>query len=74
MAAIFADTAQTTLQEQARGVPLGDQAAQAASQVAPEQMFDEATMDKWNAAAFQTSRPGPIGLPPDFINDLLKGD
>lgn len=74
MAAIFADTAQTTLQEQARGVMPGDTAAQAAARAAPEQMFDEATMDKWNQAAFQTSRPGPAALPADFLQDLLKGD
>jgi len=74
MAAIFADTAQTTLQEQARGVMPGDMAAQAAARAAPEQMFDEATMDKWNKAAFQTSRPGPTGVPQSFIQDLLKGD
>ncbi len=73
MAAIFADTAQTTLQEQARGVGPGDMAAQAAARAAPEQMFDEATMDKWNTAAFQSSRPGPAALPSDFIHDLLKG-
>lgn len=74
MAAIFADTAQTTLQEQARGVMPGDTAAQVAARAAPEQMFDEATMDKWNQAAFQSSRPGPIGLPTDFLQDLLKGN
>ena len=74
MAAIFADTAQTTLQEQARGVMPGDVAAQAAARTAPEQMFDEATMDKWNQAAFQSARPEPAGIPASFIQDLLKGD
>ncbi len=74
MAAIFADTAQTTLVEQARGVMAGDVASQAAARVAPEQMFDEATIDKWNQAAFRADRPGPTGLPADFIHDLLKGD
>ncbi len=74
MAAIFADTAQTTLVEQARGTMPGDVASQAAARVAPEQMFDEATIDKWNQAAFRADRPGPTGLPADFIHDLLKGD
>ena len=74
MAAIFADTANTTLQEQARGVMPGDTAAQAAARAAPEQMFDEAQIDKWNQAAFQSSRPGPTALPADFLHDLLKGD
>ena len=74
MAAIFADTANTTLQEQARGVMPGDTAAQAAARAAPEQMFDEAQIDKWNQAAFQSSRPGPSALPADFLHDLLKGD
>jgi len=74
MAAIFADTAATTLQEQARGVMPGDAAAQAAARAAPEQMFDEATMDKWNQAAFQPARPSHAAVPASFINDLLKGD
>lgn len=79
MAAIFADTAQTTLVEQnsgAQGVG-GDRAAQAAARVDPTQMFDEAQIDKWNEAAFKPARPGGGllggGLPPDFLQDLLKG-
>jgi len=74
MAAIFADTAQTTLQEQARGVMPGDAAAQAAAKATPDQMFDEATVDKWNQAAFGSTRPGPAALPASFIQDLLKDE
>jgi len=79
MAAIFADTAQTTLVEQSRGVqPGGDRAAQAAAQVEPTQLFDEAQIDRWNEAAFKPTRPGAMlggsALPPDFLNELLKGD
>ena len=76
MAAIFADTAATTLVEQARGVAAGDVASQAAARVDPTQMFDEAQIDRWNEAAFKPARPtGMLGgtLPPDFLNELLKG-
>lgn len=77
MAAIFADTAQTTLIEQNNGVRAGDAASQAAAKVDPTQLFDEAQIDKWNEAAFKPSRPGGLlggGLSADFLNDLLKGD
>jgi hypothetical protein len=75
MAAIFADTAQTTLVEQARGVAAGDMASQAAARVDPTQMFDEAQIDKWNEAAFKPARPSlhGAGLPADFIRELTKG-
>jgi len=78
MAAIFADTAQTTLIEQQNGVRPGqDMAAQAAARVDPTQLFDEEQIDRWNEAAFKPSRPtgGLLGpsLPVDFLNDLLKG-
>lgn len=77
MAAIFADTAQTTLVEQNSGArPGGDRAAQAIANVDPTSMFDEAQIDKWNEAAFKPTRPtGLMGgaLPPDFLQDLLKG-
>lgn len=73
MAAIFADTAQTTLVEQARGVAPGDVATQAAARIDPTQMFDEAQIDRWNEAAFKPARPSfSSGLPADFLNDLLK--
>ncbi len=75
MAAIFADTAQTTLVEQANSRP-GDAASQAASRVDPTQLFDEKQIDKWNEAAFKPARPGGLlspTLPADFLNDLLKG-
>lgn len=81
MAAIFADTAQTTLVEQnngVAGVAGGDRAAQAAARVDPTQLFSETQIDKWNEAAFKPVRPGGglLGpsLPPDFLNDLLKGE
>lgn len=76
MAAIFADTAQTTLIEQQNNVRPGDMAAQAASRVDPTQLFDEQQIDKWNEAAFKPARPGGLlgpSLPADFLNDLLKG-
>lgn len=76
MAAIFADTAQTTLVEQNNNVRPGDMASQAAARVDPTQMFDEAQIDKWNEAAFKPARPGGLlgpSLPADFLNDLLKG-
>jgi hypothetical protein len=71
MAAIFADTAQTTLVEQNNGARQGDAASQAAARLAPEQLFDETQIDKWNEAAFKPARP--VGLPMDFVQDLLKG-
>ncbi len=74
MAAIFADTAATTLVEQNNGVRQGDAASQAAARMAPEQMFDEAQIDRWNEAAFKPAGPVIGGLPPGFIHDLLKGD
>lgn len=78
MAAIFADTAQTTLVEQQNGVRPGqDMAAQAAARVEPTQLFDEEQIDRWNEAAFKPARPGGLlgpSLPVDFLlNDLLKG-
>ncbi len=78
MAAIFADTAQTTLIEQNNGVRAGDAASQAAAKADPTQLFDEAQIDKWNEAAFKPARPGGGGLlggglSADFLNDLLKG-
>lgn len=78
MAAIFADTAATTLVEQNNNVrPGGDRAAQIAAQVEPTQVFSEEQIDRWNEAAFKPSRPGGGllggGLPPDFLHDLLKG-
>lgn len=77
LASILADTAQTTLVEQSQGVVLGDAATQKAARLEPAQMFDEATLDSWNRAAFRPSGPGAVSqpaLPVDFIHDLLKGD
>ncbi len=71
MAAIFADTAQTTLLEQARNVLPGDAATNAAARLDPATMFGEENVDRWNQAAFGSSRPA--GLPPSFIQDLVRG-
>ena len=77
MAAIFADTAQTTLREQAsRGhsgpsrsgqdsdgayVSGGDAAGLVVSQHAPEELFEGA--DRWARAAFAGQDPEPAGQP-----------
>lgn len=74
MAAIFADTAQTTLVEQNRGVVPGDVATQAMAQADPMSIFGEDNIDKWNAAAFAPARPGAISLPRSVIDSIIKGE
>jgi hypothetical protein len=63
MAAILADTAQTTLLEQESNgrVPTagGDQAARVMSAYNPTEIFGEEAQQRWNEAAFAPSRRLP---------------
>lgn len=72
MAAIFADTARTTLLEQSRQVVPGDAAQNAAARIDPAAAFGEENLDRWNKAAF--GAPARPGLPADFLSELTRGD
>lgn len=70
LAGILADTARTTLpamiQGDRAGAVEGDAAQRTVARLAPEQMFDSETTDKWASLAFMKTRPGQsVGLPPD---------
>lgn len=69
LAGILADTARTTLPAMIqgdRGMVTGDAAQRTVAALAPEQMFDSETTDKWASLAFMKTRPGQsVGLPPD---------
>ena len=73
MAAIFADTANTTFaaQEGSSAHVAGDMAAKAAAAADPMSMFGEDKIDAWNRAAFAPSKPGLLNSP--LAMDLLKG-
>ena len=74
MAAIFADTANTTFaaQESPGASVVGDSATKAAAAADPMNMFGEDKIDAWNRAAFAPSKPGLLSSP--LALDLLKGD
>jgi len=74
MAAIFADTAQTTFaaQESPGAATVGDPAAKAAAAADPSSLFGEDKIDVWNRAAFAPSQPGLLHSPMALA--LLKGE
>ena len=74
MAAIFADTANTTFaaQEGSSAHVAGDMASKAAAAADPMSMFGEDKIDAWNRAAFAPSKPGLLNSP--LALNLLKGD
>lgn len=69
MAAIFADTANSTLLEQdaGRGAVAGDAATRAMASVDPEQLFSSEQVDSWSRAAFAPVRPGLERHVPDEL-------
>ncbi len=72
MAAIFADTAATTLVNQDNNIQPGDAAAQAAARIDPVAAFPEEQVEAWNRAAFAPAKP--TALPPGFVRSLLSQD
>jgi hypothetical protein len=74
MAAIFADTANTTFasQESPGASVVGDSATKAAAAADPSSLFGEDKIDAWNRAAFAPSKPGLLHSP--LAMDLLKGE
>lgn len=74
MAAIFADTANTTFaaQESPGAGVVGDAATKATAAADPMSMFGEDKIDAWNRAAFAPTKPGLLASP--LALDLLKGE
>lgn len=74
MAAIFADTAQTTFaaQESNGAAVAGDSATKAVAATDPLNMFGEDKIDAWNRAAFAPTRPGILNS--SLAINLLKDE
>lgn len=74
MAAIFADTAQTTFaaQESPGASVVGDAATKAAAATDPMSLFGEDKINAWNQAAFAPSKSGLLSSP--LALHLLKGE
>jgi hypothetical protein len=73
MAAIFADTANTTFaaQEGSSANVAGDMATKAAASSDPMSLFGEDKIDAWNRAAFAPAMPGLLNSP--LAHNLIKG-